>query len=559
MINRRTSWILLSTVLTVLALTGWVSAEVRLPALISDHMLLQQEVPVRIWGWADPGEQVRVEFGGQNVSTPADAGGEWEVFLSPLEAGGPFQMVISGENIVTLTDVLVGEVWIASGQSNMVWSVRRSRDAETEVTKAEFPRIRLFKVALKVADQPLEDVEGNWQQCSAQSVADFSAVGYFFARHLHQKRGHPVGVIQTAWGGTPSESWTSRLRLASESNLAPVLENWERVLAEYPPQGREHQRGMQQWEQDVLTARRKGEAEPRKPRLPQGPGHPWTPGGLYNAMIAPVTPYAIRGAIWYQGENNAHRAQGYLYRSLFPVLIRDWRENWGLGAFPFLFVQLANFSKTPPQSEWPELREAQLMTLELRNTAMAVTVDIGDPVDIHPINKQDVGERLALGARRVAYGEDVVYSGPLFRQLTRQGTRLRVWFDHVGGGLNSKGGEGLRGFVISGDDKQFVEASARIDGSTVVVSSPRVANPVAVRYGWGDSPICNLYNAEGLPASPFRTDDWRDATMPSPYGRNGAILIPRFGTEAAASGGNSWRPDRPSQGSGFRFHHRAVR
>ncbi len=516
MSNRRTSWILCVSGLATLALTNSVSAEVRLPALISDHMLLQQEVPVRIWGWANPGEQVRVQFGGQNLSAVADSLGDWEAFLAPLEAGGPFQMVIAGDNTITLTDVLVGEVWVASGQSNMVWSVKRSRNADAEISHAEFPRIRLFKVALKVADQPLEDVEGSWQRCSAQSVADFSAVGYFFARHLHQKRGHPVGVIQTAWGGTPAESWTSRLRLASESNLAPVLENWERVLAEYPAKGREHQRALQLWERQARTARQKGGPEPRKPRRPQGPGHPWTPGGLYNAMIAPVTPYAIRGAIWYQGENNANQAQGYLYRSLFPALIHDWRERWGLGSFPFLFVQLANFRETPPQSQWPELREAQLMTLEVRNTAMAVSVDIGDPVDIHPTNKQDVGERLALGARRVAYGENVVHSGPLYRQRTREGSQLRVWFDHVGTGLRSKGGEALKGFVISGDDRKFVAASAQIHGVSVLVSSSRVANPVAVRYGWEDSPICNLYNAQGLPASPFRSDDWRDAAMPAP-------------------------------------------
>ena len=376
MSNRRTSWLLFTTVLAALALTNWVSAEVRLPALVSDHMLLQQEVPVRIWGWADPGEQVRVRFEGQDVSAVADSLGNWEVFLVPLEAGGPFRMVISGENTITLSDVLVGEVWVASGQSNMVWSVRRSRDAKAEIAEAEFPRIRLFKVALKVVEQPLEDVEGSWQKCSAESVADFSAAGYFFARHLHQKRGHPVGVIQTAWGGTPAEAWTSRLRLASEPTLAPVFENWERVLEEYPEKGRAHQKALRQWDQEVKVARRNGGEKPRKPRQPQGPGHPWTPGGLYNAMIAPLTPYAIRGAVWYQGESNAHRAQGYLYRSLFPTLIHDWREKWGLGAFPFLFVQLANFRNTPPQSQWPELREAQLMTLERRNTAMAVTIDI---------------------------------------------------------------------------------------------------------------------------------------------------------------------------------------
>ena len=505
---------LFSVVLATLTLSSGAWAEIRLPALISDRMLLQQDTPIRIWGWANPGEQVWVQFLEQTARTAADSLGRWEAFLAPLKAGGPFQMVVSGENTITLTDILVGEVWIASGQSNMAWSVRRSRDADAEIAAAKFPRIRLFEVARKVADQPLEDVEGRWQQCSPQTVTDFSAVGYYFARHLHQTHRYPVGVIQTAWGGTPSQAWTSRIRLSAERNLTPVLEEWERVLSEYPLKDREYQKALKRWQQDALAARRSGGKEPRRPRRPLGPGHPWTPGGLYNAMIAPITPYAIRGAIWYQGETNGHRREGYLYRSLFPALISDWREQWGLGAFPFLFVQLANFRETPPGSQWPELREAQLMTLDLRNTGMAVTIDIGDPVDIHPVNKQDVGLRLALSARAVAYGEEVVFSGPLYRQLTRDGDRLRLWFDHVGGGLRARDAGDLKGFVIGGGDRKFVIASARIDGATVVVSSPEVSDPVAVRYGWKDSPVCNLYNLEGLPASPFRSDDWRDASMP---------------------------------------------
>lgn len=505
------SWRLVGTaVALLLATAGLVQAEVRLPAVISDHMLLQQGVPARVWGWAGPDETVQVQFRGRSYTATAPLPGEsgdWEVFLAPSEAGGPFRLEVRGSNTIAIEDVLVGDVWVASGQSNMDWSVRRSRDPDEEIAQANFPRIRLFKVARNVADEPLEDVEGAWQPCTPESVEHFSAVGYYFARHLHRKLGHPVGVIQTAWGGTPAQAWVSRPHLESDPALTPALEKWQQVLAEYPERQKEHLAEVARWEREAAAAKKNGEPVPRRPRRPFGPGHPWTPGGLFNAMISPLVPYAVRGAIWYQGETNAHLAEAHLYRSLFPALIQDWRAHWRVGPFPFLFVQLANFRKTPEGSEWPELREAQLMTLGVRNTGMAVTIDIGNPEDIHPKNKQDVGKRLALAARALAHGEDLVYSGPVFRRVTTEGTGLRVWFDHVGGGLESREGD-LTGFEVAGADRRFVSASARIDSGNVVVSSPEVERAVAVRYGWSGSPVCNLYNAEGLPASPFRSDDW---------------------------------------------------
>ncbi len=481
-------------------------AAVKLPRVISDHMMLQRDMPVRIWGQADPGEQVTVSFHGQRVSTRAGAGGRWEVFLAPLAAGGPYELTVSGENTVSVRDVLVGDVWVASGQSNMVWPVERSDDAEKEIATADYPRIRLFKVALKTADAPLDDVEGEWTPCRPDTVKSFSAVGYFFARHLHRKLDVPVGVIQSAWGGTPAEAWTSLGALKAEPALHYFLDHWDEVLASYPAAKLRYARALKQWEAE-------GKPEGRRPRPPLGPGHQHAPAGLFNAMIAPLTPHAIRGVIWYQGENNAARGQGYLYRRLFQTLILDWRKQWAQGPFPFLFVQLANYARTGSGSQWPELRQAQAMALELRGTAMAVTIDIGESQDIHPKNKQDVGERLALGARHIAYGESLVYSGPLFRQLTRENNRLRVWFDHAGGGLQTRGSGPLKGFVVAGEERVFFPAEARIEGGTVVVSSSDVPAPVAVRYAWADDPENNLINAEGLPASPFRSDDWRDAQM----------------------------------------------
>jgi sialate O-acetylesterase len=503
----------ISALCWVLALVAvWARADVRLPAVISDHMVLQRDMPVRIFGWADKGESVTVRLAGQTVSTVADGSGHWEAWLRPLSAGGPHELVVAGRNTVTVRDVLVGEVWVASGQSNMVWPVERSRDAEKEAAAANYPRIRLFKVALKTSEEPLEDVEGSWAPCSPETVKSFSAVGYFFARHLHEKLGVPVGVIQSAWGGTPAQAWTSRATLVSEPTLQTYLVEWNRVLVNWPRAKRRWEESLKQWEERAAQAKREGRQPPPRPAQPLGPGHPHTPAGLFNAMIAPLTPYAIRGVIWYQGESNANNYAG-LYRTLFEAMIRDWRQAWGQGDFPFLFVQLANYAKAPPGGYWPLVQEGQLKTLELRNTGMAVTIDIGEAEDIHPKNKQDVGLRLALAARALVYGEKLVYSGPLFRQATREGNRLRLWFDHVGGGLRARGGV-LKEFVIAGADRVFHPAQATIEGDTVVVSSPEVAEPVAVRYAWANNPEATLFNAEGLPASPFRSDNWLDARMP---------------------------------------------
>lgn len=495
----------------LLSVSGWAAADVRLPSLISDHMLIQRDAPARIWGKADPGEQVTVTLAGGTRSTTADALGRWEVFLPPAQAGGPFELTVKGKNVLQVDDVLVGDVWIASGQSNMVWQVSRSDNARQEIASARFPRIRLFKAALKTSDYPLDDVEGAWTTCNSETLGAFSAVGYFFARDLHQKYGVPVGIIQSAWGGTPAESWISPTSLAADPALISVYADWAQLISEYPEARARYEIRLKEWEEKNKTSG--GTPAPGRPGPPVGPGHPWEPSSLYNAMIAPLTPYAIKGAIWYQGENNAHKSRSYVYRRLFQAMIQDWRRSWGQGNFPFLFVQLANYAKTPAASEWPELREAQTMALALSKTGMAVTIDIGNPNDIHPTNKQDVGRRLALAARHIAFGEEIVYSGPLFREVTEEGKSLRVWFSHLGGGLTAKGGP-LRAFEVAGRDKKYVPANAAVEGKTVIVSSESVTEPMYVRYNWADSPDGNLYNAEGLPASPFRSEEW---TAPAMY------------------------------------------
>jgi sialate O-acetylesterase len=486
-------------------------AEVRVPKIISNHMLVQRGVPVRIWGTASAAEAVTVSMAGQSVKTQADATGRWEAFLAPIKAIGPHTLTIEGANKLTIEDVLAGEVWVGSGQSNMVFPVGMSIDGEKEAKEADFAQIRLFKVKNATSEYPLDDVEGEWTWCTPETVKGFSAVGYFFARHLREKVGAPVGIIQTAWGGTPAVSWTSRLTLASDPALAPSLVDYAKSIEDYPAAYARYQKQLKDWEAASAKARAEGQKVPNRPSAPVGPGHPWNPASLYNAMIAPLTPYAIRGVIWYQGENDAVVRRSYMYRRLFRTMIEDWRRAWGVGDFPFLFVQLANFAKAP-QGQWPELREAQTMALGLANTGMAVTIDIGEPNDIHPKNKQDVGLRLGLAAQAIAYKQKVAYSGPLYRQLSREGNALRVWFDHTDGGLVAKGGE-LKNFEIAGANGKFVAAQARIDKNNVVVSSPEVADPVSVRYGWADSPECNLYNGEGLPASPFRTNRWIDPLL----------------------------------------------
>jgi len=448
-------------------------ADVQPNALFSSGAVLQQGMSVPVWGTASEGEKVTVSFEGQRVSTVA-RGGKWMVRLKPLRAGGPFQMIISGENEIRLGDIYVGEVWVCSGQSNMQMPLEQTENADQVIAASKDPMLRLFTVPNIAADEPAAAVNAVWRECGPEAVAKFSAVGYFFGRDLRRALKVPIGLIDSSWGGTAAQAWTSPSALAASPEFRGMLPD------------------------------------------PSNPGEgPHRGGVLFNGMIAPLLPYAIRGAIWYQGESNAGAA--YQYRTLFPTMIRSWREAWGQGDFPFLFVQLAPWQPTPTnpaEGTWPELREAQLLTAKTcPNTAMVVITDCGDEKDIHPKRKEPVGVRLAIAARAIAYGEKIEYSGPIYKSMIVKGDRVILYFDHVGSGLVAKGGE-LKGFTIAGEDRVFHPARASIYGSSVIVSSPEVARPVAVRYGWQNYPIVNLYNREGLPASPFRTDDFPMVTKP---------------------------------------------
>lgn len=487
-------------------------ADVQLPALFSDNMVLQRNKPIPIWGWATAGETVTAKLDTHQVVTTADATGTWHMHLPPLKAGGPHQLTIRGNNTILFKNVMMGDVWVCSGQSNMGWTVRRSNNAEKEIATAQYPNIRLFTVKRVTAQIPQKDVTGTWQVCNAQSIPNFSAVAYFFGRQLHKSLDVPIGLINTSWGGTPVEAWTSLPALQATSDYAPLAQRWTKRIAAYPKAHAKFQMDFKSWQVASDSLKALGKSVPRRPRAPHGPNHPHRPAVLYNGMIAPLTPLAIQGAIWYQGESNAGRA--YQYRTLFSTMINDWRTQWGQGAFPFLFVQLANFRQTkdqPGESTWAELREAQNMALSLPNTGVAITIDIGEADDIHPRNKQDVGLRLAKVAEAQVYGKQKPYSGPMYKSMQIDNDKIRIVFDHTHGGLKKKGKK-LTGFAIAGADKKFVWADAKIEGNSVVLSSREVIKPVAARYAWADNPICNLYNGAHLPASPFRTDTWPGIT-----------------------------------------------
>ena len=480
-----------------------VYADVTLPALLADHMVLQRGLPVHVWGTATPQEAVSVTFRGETRSGTADDDGRWSVFLSPGEAGGPFQLTIKATNTIVLDDILVGDVWVASGQSNMEFPMTGLVNAQAEIAASQYSKIRMLLVKHKPADYPLENVESKgWTACTPETVADSSAVAYFFARNLQQKLGVPIGLVESYWGGTTAEAWTSLHALSADAALMPVFAARAKTLAGESTTVLHQQKEEREFQQAVEQAKAEG-----KP-LPGRQWHPdfaaWAPAALYNGMIAPLTPFAIRGVIWYQGESNSGPDRAALYARLFQTMIRDWRNGWAEGDFPFLFVQIANWN-TEPGELWPEVRDAQRQALALKNTGMAVTIDIGDPDDIHPKNKQDVGLRLALAARAIAYGEKVEWSGPLYRQVTPEEHGLRVWFDHASG-LVTKGAE-LTGFEVAGADGKYSAAAAKIEGTSVVVSSPAVQTPVSIRYGWAANPNCNLFNKEGLPASPFQAPE----------------------------------------------------
>jgi sialate O-acetylesterase len=474
------------------------AADLKLPAIFGDNMVLQRGVTCPVWGSAEAGEKVTVSLLDQKKETVAGPNGKWMVKLDALTAGGPYELSVAGGSTITLKNVMVGEVWVCSGQSNMEMALRPTRDGMKAAQESHNPMIRLFTVAKNNNIKPASDVKGNWAECESDVAKDFSAVGYYFGRELQKELKVPVGLIHTSWGGTPIEVWLSRRAMAADANMGQYLDSYDKRLAQYEAALSEH---------NAQLAAAKLAGKPA-PKAPPGPG--WSPGVLYNNMIAPLLPYAIGGTIWYQGESNA--GQAYLYRKQMPAMIKQWREDFACGEFPFLMVQLANFMdrKTEPtDTPWAELREAQTMTARSTpKTGMAVIIDIGEAKDIHPRNKEDVGKRLALAAEAIGYGRKIVYSGPLYESIKVEGNQARLSFSHVGGGLVAQGGETLKGFAIAGADKKFVWADAKIDGDSIVVSSSAVPQPAAVRYAWADNPECNLYNKEGLPASPFRTDDW---------------------------------------------------
>jgi sialate O-acetylesterase len=629
-------------------------ADVKLPKIFSSNMVLQQGIKIPVWGWAENGERITVSFNGQTVRTKADNEGKWKVNLSEQNYGGPYDLIVQGKNTIDLQNVMVGEVWVCSGQSNMEWQVVNSNNAEEEVAAADYQGIRLFTVPKAVAQFPKDDIsEGEWVECSPETVAGFSAIGYFFGRDLHQELNVPIGLIHTSWGGTVAETWISPNTMSNDPDFREKLielqqmdlESYRKARldqvkellgGEIPTEdkgivdgepvwagldysdghwrsiktpmywenqgyididgvgwyrkeiqlnenhtntnltlhlgkvddsditfinGIEIGRTENKYDEDRIYTIDKKYLNPGNNMIvvrvqdTGGNGGIWGdpknqflaignekmdisgdwkvriskaevgsvnvgpnsyPTLLFNAMINPLIPYGIKGAIWYQGESNAGRAKQY--QRIFPALINDWRNHWQQGDFPFLFVSLANFMeppKEPGESDWAELREAQTKTLSLPNTGMALAIDIGEADDIHPRNKQDVGKRLAQNAFKIAYKKDVVHSGPMYDSVEFKDGKAYISFSETGSGLEVKDRYGyLKGFTIAGPDRKFRWAKAKlVDDKTVVVYSEEISNPVSVRYGWANNPDdVNLYNKEGLPANPFRTDDWPGIT-----------------------------------------------
>ena len=642
---------------TVLFLAGTVSANVKLPKIFGDNMVLQRDHAIPVWGWADSKEKITVKFNRQIKTITADKSGKWRIDLEAETAGGPYQMMVSGKNTITIGNILVGDVWVCSGQSNMEFRLITSLDADKEIRQANYPQIRHFEVTKSVAVQPKDDVAGgDWKVTSPETAGNFTAVGYYFAKELQGQLNVPIGLINTSWGGTHVETWTSRdafentdefktmiaampvLNLDSIAKIktTATVSRIQKLQGVYPPVAADIVMWKEQnfddsrwpkmivpklWEQQALgdfdgvvwfrktvtiSAADAGKAAvielamiddadlcfvngvkigntpgynvSRKYTVPAGTlkegkniiavrvedtgggggiygeaadvkltiGTNVTPlagewqyqiesllaGGnsvgpnsyptlLYNGMLKPLIPFAIKGALWYQGESNAGRA--YQYRKSFPLMITDWRKQWNQGDFPFYFVQLATFNanngNSQKGSDWAELREAQTLTLSLPNTGMAVTTDIGNPADIHPKNKQDVGKRLAAVALNKTYNKGNVFSGPSYQLLKVEGDKAIISFTNIGSGLSTTNKYGyLQGFEIAAADHQFKYAKAYIDGDKVVVYLDAVKNPVAVRFGWADDAgEDNLFNKEGFPAGPFRTDDWQGITTSAKY------------------------------------------
>lgn len=481
-------------------------AELILSKIFSDHAVLQRNQPIRIWGWASPGETVRVDFHGKNESAVAGKDGEWQIWLKPESAGGPYDLTVSGDKTqvsIKRQDILIGDVWIASGQSNMEfpltgWANQPLKNGPAEIAKANEPQLRLLKQEKIMSDYPLPDISGQWVACTPETASGFSAIAYFFGKELLEHEHVPIGLIQTAWGGTPAQSWISPMGI-SEANLESVYRDAGQIALDV---ARAHA-------QQTLYAREDEEAKAASKPLPKHPGipsealGPFIPGVLFNAMIAPYTRYSIKGVIWYQGETDRDESRAPYYDRVFPALIRDWRRQWGEGDFPFLFVQISSFGANT--GDWGAVRDAQRKTLSLRNTAMVVTLDVGSKKVIHPPDKQTVSARLAAAARSMVYGEHLKWQSPAFERATVEGSTVRIWLSHAEG-LTTKENR-LTDFEVAGSDLVYSPAEARIEkygnAETIVVSSPDGVTPLYVRYGWAPYVSSYIYNDAGLPLGTF--------------------------------------------------------
>lgn len=492
----------------------FVQADVILPHIFSSSMVIQRDMPVPVWGWADPGEKVTVKIGDNVVSASADSKGSWTVKLPAMKAGGPFEMTVTGKNTIKLTDILAGEVWVCSGQSNMEMGVGMVMNGKQEIADANYPQIRLFQILKKTSGQPVKDVDATWKVCTPETIAEggwggFSAASFFFGRELYKKLNVPVGLINTSWGGSRIEPWTPPEGFKAVPALQDIAKQVNDANINYRKNLPENIDKLDAWVKDTRKALAANEDIPQAPDWPNHPLNGYAlPTAMYNQMIFPIVPFAMRGAIWYQGESN--RGEGMLYFEKMKGLINGWRTVWGEGDFPFYYVQLApyRYGGNPVKPELlAEIWEAQTASLSIPNTGMAGTMDIGNVVDIHPTNKQEVGRRLALWAFAKTYGfKDIVYSGPIYKSMKTDGNKIIIDFDYTGAGLASRDNKPLTWFEIAGADKKFVKAQAKISGNTVIVSSPNVLKPQSVRFGWNEEAEPNLMNKEGLPASPFRTD-----------------------------------------------------
>ncbi len=513
----------LALFLLPLLLSFWVAhpmaalADVKLPAILGEHMVLQRDMKLPIWGFADPGEKVTVVIAGQTHAATTDEKGDWRVTLEPLACGEPLTLVVEGKNRVEVGDIMVGEVWLCSGQSNMAWEVNNSWNADLEIASAKHPDIRFLSVATPASQTPTRDFAGKWEVCSPETVGKFSAVGYFFGQQLQEILDVPIGLIDNAWGGSSCEAWIRRDRLESNPLFEQILARWDKTVADHESGAARARfdKKLAAWKKEAELAKKNGTKPSRKPQWRDPLGNQHRPANLYHGRIQPVLPFGLRGAIWYQGESNAGRA--FQYRDMFPLMIQNWRDDWQQGDFPFYWVQLADFTPEvaePTDSPWAELREAQTMTMDrLPKTGEAVIIDLGEASDIHPRNKQEVGRRLARWALARDYQVDIVCQSPRYESMEQKEGKIIVTFKEVGGRIRTVDARKVEGFALAGEDQKWVWAEAKIiSKNQVEVSSTAVAAPVAVRYGWANNPVLNLYNDRGLPVTPFRSDEWPGVT-----------------------------------------------